>query len=384
MQKRRLFTPGPTPVSPAASQAAAQQIIHHRTPEFARLMLATRRNLQEIFKTSHDIVILSASGTAAMEAAVVNMVPTHSKAAVVVAGKFGERWVELCQAHRRDCVTLQKEYGEAANSDEICQLLGSAPEIHTLFLQGCETSTATMHDLESIGKAVRRKYPSVVIVVDGITAVGSQPLLTDEWGLDIVIGGSQKSFALSPGLAFLSLSPLALERLTEKPRSYYLDLNREIENQRQGKTAFTPAVSLIQSLHTSTQKIVEQGVDSVIEDARIMAAATRAGLESIGCKLLSSSPANAVTAAFAPDGIDTTALIKRLNDRFDLKVAGGQGHLKGRIFRVAHLGYFDLLDVFSLLGAIELALADLRDQPATGKAISAALKVAQEKSYRTH
>ena len=382
MRKRRLFTPGPTPVSPAASQAAAQQMIHHRTPEFARLMLATRRNLQEIFKTSNDIVILSASGTAAMEAAVVNMVPNHSKAAVVVIGKFGERWVDLCQVHRRDYVTLKKEYGKAASSDEICQLLGSAPEIDTLFLQGCETSTATMHDLESIGKAVRSKYPSVVIVVDGITAVGSQTVLTDEWGLDMVIGGSQKSFALSPGLAFISLSPLALERLPDKPRSYYLDLTREIENQRQGKTAFTPAVSLIQSLHASTQEIVGQGLDSVIEEARIMAAATRAGLESLGCKLLSNSPANAATAAFAPDGVDTRALIKRLDDRFNLKVAGGQGHLEGRIFRVAHLGYFDLLDVFSLLGAIELVLADLGGQPVTGKALSAALKVAQKESYR--
>ena len=358
---------------PAAQLAASKPIVHHRTEEFRDLFLATRKNLQKIFKTTGDLVILSCSGTGAMEAAVANLVSAKTPAMTVAIGKFGERWSEICQAHGHPCVTLSKEPGEAAEATEICVALENNPGVKTLFLQGCETSTGTMHDLEAIGKAVRERFPEVLLVVDGITAVGSQPVHTDEWGLDVVISGSQKSFAMSPGLAFLSLSQRALDRLRDKGRGYYFNLQREVASQGQGKTTFTPAVSLYQSLFASTSEILDQGIDRIVEETAQMARATRAGLCSLGCTLLSTSPSNAATAAFPPPGVQATDLIRVLEERFGVKVAGGQGSLKGRIFRIAHLGYFDFLDVVSILAALEIVIGELSGRKRDGSGLRATL-----------
>ena len=373
MYKRRIFTPGPTPLMPAAQLAASKPIVHHRTEEFRDLALATRKNLQKIFKTTGDVVILSCSGTGAMEATVANLVSTKNPAMTVSIGKFGERWVEICQAHGHSCVTLSKEPGQAAEAAEICRALENNPDVKTLFLQGCETSTGTMHDLEAIGNAVREGFPEVLLVVDGITAVGSQPLHTDEWGLDVVISGSQKSFAMSPGLAFVSLNQRALKRLPGKGGSYYFNLGREVASQRQGKTTFTPAVSLYQSLFASTSEILDQGIDRIIEETAQMARATRAGLRALRCTLLSTSPANAATAAFPPPGVQATDLMRVLEERFGVKLAGGQGKLKSRIFRIAHLGYFDFLDVVSVVGGVELAIGELSGRKPDGSGLRATL-----------
>ncbi len=358
---------------PAAQLAASKPIVHHRTEEFRNLVLATRKNLQKIFKTTGDLVILSCSGTGAMEATVTNLVSTKTPAMAVTIGKFGERWGEICQAHGHSCVTLSKEPGQAAEAAEICAALENNPGVKTLFLQGCETSTGTMQDLEAIGSALRETFPGVLLVVDGITAVGSQPLHTDEWGLDVVISGSQKFFAMSPGLAFVSLNQRALERLQKKGGSYYFNLAREVESQRQGKTAFTPAVSLYQSLFASTSEILDQGVDRIIEETAQMARATRAGLRALRCTLLSTSPANAATAAFPPPGVQADDLIRVLEERFGVKLAGGQGKLESRIFRIAHLGYFDFLDVVSVVGALELAIGELSGKKPDGSGLRATL-----------
>lgn len=352
----------------------ARPIIHHRTAEFKALLLETRRNLQNIFKTENEIVILAASGTGAMEAAVCNLLSPDEQALAVVTGKFGERWREICSAFHIPCAALTKRPGEAASAEEICDAIAREPGVRAVFLQGCETSTATSHDLESIGLKVRKRFPDVVIVVDAITALGSERLETDLWGLDVVISGSQKSFAIPPGLAFLSLSPRALEKMkgSTSPR-YYFDLLKELSAQQKGQTAFTPAVSLVAALNETAKEILRQGIDCVVAEAHGMARATRRGLTALGFKMLSQSPSAAATAAYPPDGVSAQDLVKRLEQRFGMKIAGGQAELKGKIIRVAHLGYFDLADVFSLISALELSLLDMGQPIDLGAGVRAAL-----------
>ncbi|HSR66301.1 MAG TPA: alanine--glyoxylate aminotransferase family protein [Acidobacteriota bacterium] len=375
MRKIRLFTPGPTPLSPQAQEALGRPIIHHRTPEYAELHKATAANLKKIFKTGNDLVMLSASGTGAMEAAVNNLLNAHNHALVVVAGKFGERWFELCEKFGVPARALCKEYGEAASVDEIRSHLQSNPEIDALLLQGCETSTATSHDLRAIGSMLQSEFPKVISVVDGITTAACEPLETDEWGLDIVVSGSQKAFAVPPGLAFLSISPRALQQMkaNQAPR-FYFDLPKEVEKQAEGKTAYTSSVSLTAALYATTQSILEYGLERVIEETGQMARATRQGLKRLGFELLSQAPAYACTAAYPPEGFSGADLAKRLHERFGLKVAGGQGPLKGHIIRIAHLGYFDQLDVFTVLGAIEVCLKEMGADFEPGAGVSAAVE----------
>ncbi|HUG42856.1 MAG TPA: alanine--glyoxylate aminotransferase family protein [Acidobacteriota bacterium] len=382
MRKKRLFTPGPTPLIPEARLAMAGEAMHHRTPEFQALLHETRRMLQAIYKTESEIVILASSGTGAMEAAVSNLLAPGDAALAVVAGKFGERWAELCQSYQVDCSSLVKEYGEAASAEEIVAALEEISRPQALLIQGCETSTATSHDLEAIARAVRARFPDLLIIVDAITALGSQPLETDAWDLDVVISGSQKSFSVSPGLAFLSIGPRARRRLEESSGGsrYYFDLRKELKGQAKGSTAYTPAVSLIASLHAACRKITEQGVDEIVQEAQQMARAARAGLKALGFRILSQRPAGAVTAAFPPEGVDAEALRKSLEARFGVKVAGGQGHLKGRVIRIAHLGYFDLLDVCSVLSALELCLLQTGRSFALGSGVAAALEAASDRS----
>lgn len=364
---------------PETQTAMGRTIIHHRTPEFSELFLKTRSNLQKILNTRNDVLILAASGTGAMEASVSNLLGHGDTAVAVVAGKFGERWTEMCQAYDIACVPLCKEYGDAATFEEIAALVRGNPGVKVVFLQGCETSTATSHDLQEIGCGMRDSFPEVVVVVDAITALGSQPIRADDWGLDIVIGGSQKAFAMSPGLALMSVSPKAIERIEtcSSPR-YYFNLHKEIQAQRRGQTAFTPAVTLVDALHSATEVFLAQGVEHIVSEAAQMAACTRAGLLALGFTLLSKYPANAVTAVFPPDGVEAARLSKRLEERFGIKVAGGQGSLKGKIIRIAHLGYFDLLDVASVLSAIELCLIEMGMKIEAGISLKAALELAAQ------
>lgn len=367
---------------PEAQLALARPILHHRTPEFKELFLETRRNLQQIFRTSSEVLILASSGTGAMEAAVCNLLSPKDPALVVVAGKFGERWVEICKAHGIPCAMLEKEYGQAASPEEIGQALSRQERPRALLIQGCETSTATSHDLKGIASLVRAQFPDLLIIVDAITALGTQPVETDAWDLDVVICGSQKSFSIPPGLAMLSLSPRALQKLkaNEASHRYYLDLRKELKGQPSGSSAFTPAVSLLAALHEATRQILDQGLEQVISEAQQMARCTRSGLQALGFQLLSSSPAGAVTAAFPPRGVSAGDLSARLFERFGIKVAGGQGELKGKIIRIAHLGYFDLMDVFLVLSALELCLRELGLAIETGAGVRAALSEAESRS----
>lgn len=380
MRKVRLFTPGPTPLMSEAQLAMSRPILHHRTPQFKELLLETRQNLQTIFKTQNDVVILTSSGTGAMEAAVANLLYSNDQALAVVAGKFGQRWVELCQTHNIPCHSIEKKSGQAASPEEICQTLGHNPNIGTVFLQGCETSTGTAHNLEQIAKSIHDEFPQVLIVVDAITALLTQPVETDLWGLDVVISGSQKSFALPPGLSFLTLSSRALEKINANPsQPYYFNLAKEVAQQRGGQSAFTPAISLIIGLSETTREILAQGLDQVLAETELMARVTREGLEALGFKLLSSSPANAVTAAFPPANVSSVELGKHLEKDFGIKIAGGQGDLKHKIVRIAHLGNFDLLDVFSVLASIELCLLKMGTEIKPGTGLQAAMAEATKK-----
>lgn len=359
---------------PEAQLAMARPIIHHRTQEFRDLMTETRQNLQRIFKTRNEIILLAASGTGAMESAVCNLLSPSERALAVVAGKFGERWVEICQAYHIPCSVLEKNAGEAASAEEICRKLDEEREIRAVLLQGCETSTATSHDLESIGRRIHQEFPDVLVVVDAITALATEPLETDLWGLDVVLCGSQKSFAISPGLAFLSLSPRAIGKMESvtSPR-YYFDLRKELKSQQKGQTAYTPAVSLVAALNETTKEILRQGLDQVLAEADLMARCTRSALFALGFKLLSKSPARAATAALPPAGVSASELTKKLETRFGMKIAGGQGDLKGKIIRIAHLGYFDLPDMLALISAIELCLTEMNVEIEIGSGVRSAL-----------
>ncbi len=379
MRKQRLFTPGPTPLAPEAQEAMGRPLLHHRTPEFQQIFTATRDNLKKIFRTDHDMVILASSGTGGMEAAVCNLLGTDDPALAVVAGKFGERWVEICRSYGIPCHVLEKEYGEAATVEEIREALVSHPGTTALLVQGCETSTGTWHELEAIGRLIRSEFPDVLIVVDGITAIGCQRVECDSWGLDVVISGSQKAFAVPPGLAFLSISPRALERMerNRSPGRYYFDLVKEARNQAGGKTSYTAAVSLVTALHATTESMMGQGIERVLAETETMAEAVRAGLSALGFRLLSKAPANATTAAFPPDAVSAAELSARLQDGYGVKVAGGQGPLKGKIIRIAHLGYFDLLDMMTVLSALEMSLMDLGIAVEPGQGVGAAVRVAR-------
>jgi aspartate aminotransferase-like enzyme len=352
----------------------ARPIIHHRTAEFKDLLAETRLNLQKIFKTQNPVVLLTSSGTGAMEAAVCNLFSPQDQTLAVVAGKFGERWGEICEAFGVPCRSLCKEYGDAVTADEIGHALRSNPEVKGLFVQACETSTATAHDMEKIGRLVRGEFPNVLIVVDAITAIGCQPMETDLWGLDVVVGGSQKAFAMPPGLAFMSLSERAVEKLKSKGAApYYFNLSKELKSQQKGETAFTPNVSLVVALNEACKEMLAQGLERVIRDAESMARCTRQGLLALDFQLLSKFPATACTAAFPPAGVSASDLSKRLEQRFGVKVAGGQGDLKGKIIRIAHLGYFDALDVFSVIAAIELCLLEMGQAFDLGAGVRAAM-----------
>ena len=322
----------------------------------------------------NDVVILTASGTGAMEASVSNLLSSGTRALAVSAGKFGDRWVRICRAFDVPCQVLEKPNGEAASAREIQRALEASPDIRALLIQGCESSTATIHDLEAIARMVRNRFPDVLVVVDAITALGSQPVETDAWGLDVVIGGAQKAFAIPPGLSFLSLSPRALDAVRGCPGPrFYFDLLKEVDGQRRGQTGLTPAVALVQALNRTTREMVQQGLDRILEQVEVRARCTRRGLEALGFRQLSRAPANALTACFPPPGIDAAELIQRLQERFGIVVAGGQGVLKGEIIRIGHLGYFDLADVFAVISAVEVCLLELGARIDLGAGIKAAI-----------
>jgi len=381
LRKNRLFTPGPTPLLPQAQTAMASYGAHHRTAGFRALFARVLADLKEFIGTKNEVLVLSSSGTGFMEASISNLTSPGDRVLVLTAGKFGERWTALAKAFGCAVETLTAPYGETFSLDEVRRKL--TPGFRCVYVQATESSTGARHDVESIAKLVR-VLPDTLLVVDAITGLGTTRLDVDAWGIDVIIGGSQKALMIPPGLAYGAISERAWQRMeqTKSPR-YYFDLRKERKSAAKAETAYTPATSLFAGLAAALDYVRQMGDgnlaagrDALIANAELCAAMTRAGVEALGLKLFApGAPAAALTAVAAPAGADSTAICQRFREQFGAVVANGQAEMKGQLFRIAHIGYYDYLDTVGLLAALEQVIAD-----ATGNAVEfgSAVRAAQQ------
>jgi len=385
LKKNRLFTPGPTPLLPAAQTAMASYGAHHRTAEFRALFKSVLADVQEFIGTKNDVLVLSSSGTGFMEASISNLTSPGDRVLVLTAGKFGERWTSLAKAFGCAVETVSAPYGETFSLDEI--RLKLSPNIRCVYVQATESSTGARHDIEGIAKLVRA-LPDTLFVVDAITGLGTSRLDVDAWGIDVIIGGSQKALMIPPGLAYGSISERAWQRMesTTSPR-FYFDLRKERKSAAKAETAYTPATTLFAGLAAAFEYVRQMGNgnlaagrDALVANAETCAAMTRAGVQALGLELFaSSSPAGALTAVAAPPGADSTTICKRLRDQFGAVVANGQAEMKGQLFRIAHIGYYDYLDTIGVLAALEHVIAATTSISVEfGSAVRAAQKVYAE------
>jgi len=374
LKKQRLFTPGPTPLQPVVQEALARPIIHHRTDEFRGVFKACSAGLRKFLKTDDEVLILACSGTGAMESAVVNTLSPGDAMLALVAGNFGERWASIGKAHGMDVRTIEAKWGEAVEPEQVAAALDRDPKIRGVFVQLSESSTGACHDVEALARITRAR-PDTLLVVDAISGAGAMKLETAAWGVDVVVVGSQKALALPPGLAFLCANPRAWARIeaSTAPR-FYFDLRRERKAQAGGESAFTPAISHLIALQAALDSVSGMGgVEALVENAGTLAAMTRACAEALGLPLVAPRHfGDALTALFPPPGVDSGAIVKGLKAEFASTVAGGQGALKGKIFRIAHLGYYDATDILGLLGSLEIVLTRLGHRFELGRGVAAA------------
>jgi len=366
LRKNRLFTPGPTPILPAAQTAMASFAMHHRTADFRALFTRVLSDLKLFIGTNNDVLVLTASGTGAMEGAVSNLTSPGDKVLVLSAGKFGERWRDLAKAFGCEVEVISGPYGETFSLDEIRRKL--TPEIRAVYVQATESSTGARHDVEGIAKVVRASGDDTLLVVDAITGLGTTHLNVDGWGIDVIIGGSQKALMIPPGLAYCAISERAWRRMeTAKSPRYYFDFRKERKAAAKGESAFTPATSMFAALSAALDFVRQMGDgdmvagrEALVNNAELAAAMTRAGAQALGLKLFSpSSPSAALTAIKAPAGVNSGAIVKEFRESFAAVVANGQGEMKGKLFRIAHIGYYDYLDTIGILAALEQVLASV-------------------------
>jgi aspartate aminotransferase-like enzyme len=383
IRKTRLFTPGPTPLLPAAQFAMAAADIHHRTPEFRALYLKVLRDLKIFAGTRNDVILLTSSGTGAMEASVSNLTSPGDRVLVLSAGKFGERWVALAKAFGCDVDVVSVPYGHTFDLETVRKALKI--ETRAVFMQATESSTGVRHNVQGVAELLKQSGKDAVLVVDAITGLGTTHLDMDAWGVDVLIGGSQKAVMIPPGLAYLAVSDRAwdLMEISLNPR-YYFDLRKERKNAAKGESAYTPSVALIAALGAALDYIAGQadgdlalGRAKLVENAETCAAMMRAAVEALGLQLFApDAPAAAVTAVLPPAGLDSGVIVKELKNRFAAVITNGQGEMKGQIFRIAHLGFFDYMDTISLIGALEQVAYSLKLPGfAFGKALIAAQNV---------
>jgi aspartate aminotransferase-like enzyme len=353
-------------------QAMAQPIIHHRTPQFSRIFAEAKNGLKEIFQTEQDVLMLAASGSGGMEAAVSNLFSPGEEVLVINGGKFGERWLRISSAYGLKVCELRVELGQGAKVDDVHRLLEQRPAIRGLLVQASETSTAALHPVEELAKLTRKR--DTLLIVDGITAVGVFDLPMDRWGIDVLVTGSQKALMLPPGLAFIALSERAWKRTKEaKLPRFYFDLNKERESQARDTTAWTPAISLVIGLRESLAMIREEGLQQVFARCACMAAATRAAAAALGLQLVApDTPSPAVTGIYTPSDVDGGKLVAYLRDRMGVTFAGGQEQLKGKVVRIAHLGYMGIFDVVTAIAALEMALGHFGHPVPLGCGVGAA------------
>jgi aspartate aminotransferase-like enzyme len=382
LRKNRLFTPGPTPLLPSAQLAMASFSLHHRTADFRTLYSRILADLKEFVGTKNDVLVLAASGTGAMEASVSNLTSPGDKVLVLTAGKFGERWRDLAKAYGCAVEVLSVPYGETFSLDQIRQKL--SPDVRCVYMQATESSTGARHDVHAIAKLVRRTSDTL-LVIDAITGLGTTHFDVDGWGIDVIIGGSQKALMIPPGLAYLAVSERAWQRMesTKSPR-YYFDLRKERKSAAKGESAYTPATSLIAALGAALDYVREMGEGDLalgrkrlVDNAELCAEMTRAAVQALGLELFSpAAPAAALTAIAAPPGLDSSAIVKEFRESFNAVVANGQGEMKGKLFRIAHIGYYDYLDTIGIIAALEQVLSSIAEkQIAYGAGVRAAQEV---------
>ena len=369
--RKRLFTPGPTPVPEEVALAMAAPIIHHRTKEFEQLFAQVNEGLKYLFQTQNDVFTLACSGTGAMEAAVVNILCGGDKVLVIRGGKFGERWAEIASAYGANVEAIDVEWGHAVDVGLVAEKLRAEPDIKAVFATQSETSTGVLNDIQALGEAV--KDHEALLVVDAITGIGVHELLTDQWGLDVVVTGSQKGIMLPPGLAFVTLSQAAWRAVeTSDLPKYYFDLAAARESMEKNQTPYTPAVSLIVGLNEALRMIRAEGVEQIWERHARHAEATRNGVRALGLELFPQDPSNVLTVALAPEGLSAKSIIAGLFDRYGVKVAGGQGVLKDKAFRISHIGYVDDIDIVGVVSALEGTLKHLGWRFELGAGLAAA------------
>ncbi|MCA8914702.1 MAG: alanine--glyoxylate aminotransferase family protein [Planctomycetes bacterium] len=373
LPKNRVLTPGPTALLPEAQIAQAEAAMHHRTDAFIELFQTVRKGLQQLFKTERPVLTFASSGSGGLEACVANLIQEGDKVICVNAGKFGERWMKMNQAFGANVIEVKVEHGRGVPLAAVAAQLGMHPDVRAVFVQGSESSTGAVHPVQQIAQLVK-PMSNCLMCVDAITWIGAHEVRTDEWNLDLVVCGSQKAMAMPPGLAFVSVSEKAEKMLGERKgnRRFYFDFARELKNQAKDQTAFTPAISLIAAAAASLKWILDAGVDSLTRNAFELASMSRAAVQAMGLELLSDSPSESVTAVRVPGGMDSGAVIKGLKNQFGAIIANGQDDLKGKIFRLAHLGYYDYIDTMGLIAALEVVLAEAGLKFESGAGLKAA------------
>jgi aspartate aminotransferase-like enzyme len=374
MQKPRLMTPGPAPVPEDVLLELARPVIHHRSAEAKQVIVECVAGLKEVFQTKNDVLILTASGTGAMEAAAVNTVPRGGKAIVLNAGWFALRWAKICQAYGINAVNVDFEWGRPADPQRVENALKEHPDAVAVFGTLSETSTGTGHPVEAIGKVVAKT--DAVFAVDGISGVGAMECRPDAWGIDLLAVGSQKALMLPPGLAFLAVSEKAWKKIDafDAP-AFYFNLKAARKKMADFDTPYTPAHTLILALRQSLKRLLAEGMPNVWERHRRMSEACQAGIQALGLELFSARPAEGLTAFKVPAGLKDTQIRGKLSERFGITVVGGQDKLKGQIVRIGHMGYMDELDVISGLAALEMVLAELGYEVEPGRGVTAAQQV---------
>ncbi len=378
IKKQRLLTPGPTPLYPPALYAMLGADMHHRTEDFRAIYKAVLADLKELMGTANDVLVLVASGTGAMEASITNCFSPGDRVIVCSAGKFGERWGEITKAYGLNVVMIEEPYGSFVKPAALEKALAANPDVKGVFVQASETSTGAAHDVRAMGEAVKKT--GAIFVVDAITGLGTMPLDIDGWGLDIVIGGSQKAFMVPPGVAFLSISPKAWAMMdSAKLPRFYFNLKKERKNAVNGESSWTPATALMLGLGEALKYIKTLGMDKLVDNAQQLARATRAACEALGLELFApESPSASVTAVKAPADMDSGVIVKEFKSRFGSIIANGQGSMKGQIFRIAHLGYFDFPDLFAMVAELELILEANGVAVKLGSGVAAVQKVYAE------
>jgi serine---pyruvate transaminase len=370
--KQRLLTPGPTPVPEETLLELAKPVVYHRTAEMRQVLLEVLKGLQHVFQTRQSVIPLTSSGTGGLEAAIVNTLPPKSKAVCLMAGRFGERFRNIAKAFEVETVNITVPDGQAVQPEQLAKALADHPNVTAVLATLSETSTGVAHDLAAFGKLVAAT--PALLLVDSISGLGAMECRTDEWKIDINVTGSQKALMLPPGLAFLSVSEKAWKQIDKNtaPRAFYFDLKKYRAKLDTGDTPFTMAHTLIRALAVSLKRIQEEGIENIWARQARNASAARAGFQALGLELFASRPAHGLTVVKVPPNIDGQELLTKLEKQYGLKLAGGQDHLKGKIIRLAHMGYIDQFDVLTAIAGVELVLKEMGHPVEPGKGVAAA------------